>query len=268
MSDFSFYQLSRDPFAKSLAAGDAYETADMREARGRLDFLSRTGGIGLVCANPGYGKTLAVRSWAASLNSNVTRACYMCLTTVTTMEFYRQLCVALGLEPAYKKVDMFRSIQDHLRYTAVEKRVQTVVVVDEAQYLSAPILRDLIMLTNFEMDSRNCVGVALVGQPWLADQLSRGAWEALRQRIVVNYTFAGLSAEEARGWVAHAIRLAGGAPSVVDAAAVDAAYGLCGGSARKLGTLMSCALRIGAQQRSPQVTAEMVMAASEEVSLR
>ena len=77
----------------------AYETADLREARGRLDFLARAGGVGLVTARPGFGKTLALRSWASSTPRDVEVA-YLCLTTVTTTEFYRQLCHALGLEPA------------------------------------------------------------------------------------------------------------------------------------------------------------------------
>lgn len=267
MSDYRFYQLARDPFGKSIPTSDALETRDLREACARLDFLARAGGVGLVTAQPGFGKTFAVRRWAASVPRDVAVS-YVCLTTVTTMEFYRQLCAVLSLEASYKKVDMFRDIQRHLRHQACEKRVRNVVVVDEAQYLSGPILRDLTMLTNFDMDSRSCVAFALVGLPYTADVLCRGVHEALRQRIVASYSFAGLSEAEARDYVASMLRAAGGSPDVVSEAAVLAAHGISGGSVRKLGTVLSMALRIGAQERAPQVDAEMVMAASQEVALR
>ncbi|MBR3383981.1 MAG: AAA family ATPase [Atopobiaceae bacterium] len=267
MSDFRFYQLSRDPFDKSIPASEAHETRDLREACGRLDFLARAGGVGLVTAQPGFGKTFAVRRWA-SLAPRDVDVRYVCLTTVTTMEFYRQLCHALSVEASYKKVDMFRDIQAHLRRQALEKRVRTVVAVDEAQYLSGPILRDLTMLTNFDMDSRSCVAFALVGLPYTADVLCRGAHEALRQRIVVSYAFSGLSEAEAREYVAHMLRAAGGSPDTISEAAVLAAHGISGGSVRRLGTILSTALRIGAQNRAPQVDAEMVLSASQEVSLR
>ena len=146
--------------------------------------------------------------------------------------------------------------------------MRTVVAVDEAQYLSGDVLRDLTMLTNFDMDSRSCVAFALVGLPYVADVLCRGAHEALRQRVVVSYDFAGLSGDEARGYVAAMLRAAGGSPDVVSGAAVDAAAGIAGGSARRLGSILSTAIRIGAQQRAPQVDAEMVLSASQEVSLR
>lgn len=267
MSGLRFYQLSRDPFTKEIAASEAYETADLREACGRLDFLARAGGVGLLTARPGFGKTLAVRRWASAVPRDVDVR-YLCLTTVTTTEFYRQLCHALGVEPAWRKSDMFLQIQSHLRYQALEKRVRTVVAVDEAQYLSGAILRDLTMLTNFDMDSRSCVAFALVGLPYAADVLCRGSHEALRQRVVVSYEFSGLSGDEARGYVAAMLRAAGGSPDVVSEAAVEAALGVAGGSVRRLGSILSCALRIGAQQRARQVDAEMVLSASQEVSLR
>ena len=265
--ELRFYQLDRDPFSKGLPAADAYETEDLRQATGRLDFLARAGGIGLLTAQPGYGKTFAVRRWSGGADRDVDVR-YLCLSTVSPTEFYRQLCSALGLEPSSRKSDMFRAIQAHLRTQWVDKRVRTVVVLDEAQYLSGDVLRDLTMLTNFDMDSRNCVAFALVGQTYTADVLCRGSHEALRQRIVVSYECGGISGEEALGYARAMLRAAGGPASLIAEAAVSAAHGVAGGSVRRLGTILSTALRIGAQQGAREVDAEMVMSASHEVALR
>ena len=78
------------------------------------------------------------------------------LSTITTSEFYRQLCVALGLEVSYKKSIMFQRIQDYFFSMSTNKNVHCMVCLDEAQYLSADILWDLKMLCNFRMDSKNC----------------------------------------------------------------------------------------------------------------
>lgn len=266
--DFRYYQLTRDPFSKELPARDAFETEDLRQACGRLDFLSRAGGVGLLTAQPGYGKTFAVRRWSEVRAPGDVDVRYLCLSTVSVIEFYRQLCATLGLEPSMRKAGMFAAIQDHLRTQWVDKRVRTVVVLDEAQYLDGAVLRDLTMLTNFDMDSRNYVAFALVGQTFTADKICRGAYEPLRQRIVVNYEFGGLTGQEAVGYAQHMLRAAGGSASVITEAAVTAAHGVASGSVRRLGSILSTALRIGAQQGVREIDAEMVMSASREVALR
>lgn len=263
-----YYNLSFNPFDKTLPTKHAHTTKDFKEVGGRIDHITEQGGIGLICAKPGFGKTFALRSWAEHQNKNRIHFSYVCLSTITAMEFYRMLCLELGLEPSFKKVDMFRSIQEHLCYASAEKQVKTVVVLDEAQYLRADILRDLKLLTNFEMDSRNYLTLILMGQPMLADLLSRPANEALRQRIVVNYTLEGLQADEVGEYVSSLIRSAGGSPEILDAAAIISAHGASGGSIRKFNSIITKALMIGAQTESPSVTAEMVLSASEEGKIR
>jgi len=168
-----FYNLAFNPFDKALDPKQAHVTADFKEFNARMDHLLDTGGIGLMCASSGYGKTYACRSWAAAQNKNRIHFSYICFSTITTSEFYRSLCYELGVEPAFKKVDMFRAIQEQLSYSAAEKGIRTIIVIDEAQYLKSEILRDLKMLTNFQMDSKNYLTLVLMGQPMLADLLMR-----------------------------------------------------------------------------------------------
>ena len=262
-----FYNLAYNPFSKTLKASDAYDTADMREVHTRLDHLARTGGIGLVTADPGMGKTFAVRTWVAKQNPNTTKCVYACLSTVSGMEFYRQLCLELGITPAFKKVDMFRDLQSHLRYLALEKRVK-VTVLDEAQYLSSSILRDLKMLTNFDMDSRDCFACVLVGQSVLVQYLTRQPYEALRQRLVVNYQMAGPDEVQARDYVRDMLRRAGGDPALFDDAALASAYGACGGSIRQLNNIIVNSMMIGSQAEMRHIDASTVLKAVEEASLQ
>ncbi len=262
-----FYNLAFNPFAKTLPARDACVTEDMRQVHARLDHLARTGGIGLVTADPGMGKTFAVRAWAAKLNPNTSKLVYTCLSTVSGVEFYRQLCMELGIAAPFKKVDMFRDLQACLRHLADEKRVKVTVVLDEAQYLSPQVLQDLKMLTNFDMDSRDCFSLLLVGQSTLVQQLSRQPYEALRQRIIVHYQMTGLDEAAAAAYVREMLSKAGGDPGIFDEAALASAHGASGGSVRRLNAVVTNALMIGMQQQARAVTAEMVRSAAEQAWL-
>jgi type II secretory pathway predicted ATPase ExeA len=262
------YQLKGDPFSKSLAAKDAFETSDFKECTARLDYLVRYRGIALVTAAPGYGKTFCVRAFAKHQNANVTKVIYLCMSTLSTMEFYRQLCVALGLESKYRKADMFKDLQDNLDYLYTIKKIHTVIVIDEAQYLSASVLRDLKMLANFDYDSHDRFSLVLCGQPVLADALSRQIHESLRQRIMVNYAFSGIRETEAAAYAKRMLTVAGTSQSLFDEAALHAAYNCSNGAIRVFGRILSVALSLGAQTDSDTITAEMVMAAANEVDIR
>ena len=104
-----FYNMSRNPFAKGLPTDMAHPTEDLRQVHARLSHLARTGGIGLITADPGAGKTFAVRTWADGLNPNTNRLVYLCLSTVTNMEFYRELCQGLGVGWAWSPASRSRT---------------------------------------------------------------------------------------------------------------------------------------------------------------
>lgn len=262
------YQLNREPFSKELPTKDAYASADFKECSSRLDYLERTRGLALVLAAPGYGKSFSLRAFADRQNQNVTRVVYMCMSTVSAMEFYRQLSVALGLEARFHKADMFRAIQENIAYLHSSKRIHLIIVIDEAQYLNTEILRDLKMLMNFDYDSRDRFSVVLAGQPVLADLLSRQVHESLRQRIVVNYAFKGITQAEATEYAQRMLSLAGASSELFDPAALNAAFNGSNGSIRVFGQILSTALAIGAQNNATLIDAEMVMAAANEIAIR
>ena len=262
-----FYNMSRNPFAKGLPTDMAHPTEDLRQVHARLTHLSRAGGIGLVTAEPGAGKTFAVRTWADSLNPNTNRLVYLCLSTVTNMEFYRELCHGLGVEPCFKKSDMFRDIQACVRSLVEERRVRVTIVIDEAHYLQSSVLRDLQMIANFDMDSRDMLAIVLVGHTVLAQYLSRQPHEALRQRLVVNYRMSGLDEPGTAEYVRSMLLAAGADPDVFDDAALATAHACAGGSIRRLNSVVANALTIGAQQRARAIDAEMVRCAADELAI-
>ena len=262
-----YYGMSMNPFDKEILTKDAFLTEDMKEMQGRLEHLKHHPGIGLFTAGAGQGKTFSLRCFADKLNPNITKFYYICLSTVSTSEFYKQMCAVLGLEPSHNKATMFRRIQEFFETMSLNKKVHCIVCLDEAQYLNNDILRDLKMLCNFSMDSRNCFSLLLLGQPSLVNILMRQPNEALRQRITVNYRFKGLSEKDAEQYIRNRLELAGTTGRIIDDNAVLAAYGSCGGSVRKLNLILTKALMIGAQNRKPNIDADIILSAVNDVEL-
>ena len=123
------------------------------------------------------------------------------------------------------------------------------------------------MITNFEMDSRDMLAVVLVGHTVLAQYLSRQPHESLRQRLVASYRMAGLDEGGTRAYVRAMLLGVGADPDILDDAALASAHACAGGSVRRLNSVLTNALTIGAQQRARAIDAEMVRCAADELSI-
>lgn len=262
-----YYGMAVNPFDKDIRPSDSYPTKDMVEMSGRLDYINGHPGIALFTSGPGQGKTFTVRCFSEKLNPNLTKFYYICLSTVTNMEFYRQLCTSLGLEPKQKKTAMFRLLQDYFTMMSTDKRIHCIICLDEAQYLNDSILKDIKMLMNFEMDSRNNFSLILLGQPILCATLQHQPHEALRQRISVNYRFNGISEKEAVDYVKNRMGLVNASEKIFDEGALITAYGSCEGSLRRLNLILTKALTIGAQNSRQNIDSDIILAAVNDIAL-
>jgi type II secretory pathway predicted ATPase ExeA len=259
----SFYGLAFNPFDKhSLKEQNFFESNDYRQMLDRLNFLKDVNGVGVFTAQPGMGKSYALRCFRKSLNTNLYQMHYICLSTISVAEFYKLLCEELGLDAKGGKTVMFKAIQERIFYLFKEKRCPLILAVDEAQYLNAGILKDLKMLMNYQYDSLNCFTLILSGEPHLNFTLEKPVNEALKQRITVHYNFAGLSPDESTEYIFHKIALAGGSKSILAQDALSVVTGFCHGNPRIIDNLISDALMLGAQLEKQTIDAEVIMAAA------
>jgi len=263
----SFYGLTFNPFDKSIPEGYAFCSHDHQQMLSRLDYLKNTRGIGLFTAPSGLSKTFALRCFAKNLNPNLFQLSYICLSTVSVSEFYHQFCFELGLDYNSKKIVMFRNIQERLLNFFKEKRKTFILAIDESQYLNAGILRDLKMLMNANFDSIDYFALILIGQPYLGSILEKPIHEALKQRIIVHYNYEGFSSDEGTEYIYSRIETAGGARSIIDEAAVHAVANFSQGIPRIINTVMTDALILGTQLQKSTIDTEIILSASNNLSL-
>ena len=110
-------------------------------------------------------------------------------------------------------------------------------------------------------DSLNCFSLILCGESYFNRTLAKPVNEALRQRVVVHYDFAGLSDEEVAKYISHKIQTAGGSLSILSEAALSAVHGYAQGNARMIDNLMTDALIIGEQTAKQVIDPETILAA-------
>jgi type II secretory pathway predicted ATPase ExeA len=263
-----FYGFTKNPFDKqSLSVKDAFLSKDHKEMTSCLSYLNKIRGIGFFTSAPGFGKTYALNCFTNSLDRNLNEIVYISLSTVSVVDFYRQLCAALGFDAPFGKAAMFRAIQDRLYYMFKEKRKPVLLILDEAQKLSSDILNDLKIIMNHEFDSLNCFTVALVGETHLNGNLEKPPHEALRQRIVINYSFQGLDNDETEAYILHKLQIAGATASILGEGTLTAISGYAGGCPRLIDNLMTKALMLGAQMDKHTLDSDVIMAAVNNLAL-
>ena len=262
----AYYALNFNPFTSEIDTKHHFQSRDFVQASARLELLKQYKGIGLLNGEPGCGTSFVLRCFVSSLNKSLYKTVYIPITTLTVKEFYRALCDGLGVIPAYKKVDMFKQIQEAI-YTYASKNITPVIIIDEVQFISNSILDDLRLILNFEMDSKNlCISI-LCGQPKLVIQLSRQPHEALRQRISINYTFSGLSRTETQEYIKSRFKACGRAEPPVDEDAYEFIYTITGGFPRKINNLMNMALLTGFKDKIPLLNSELFLKANDELNI-
>ena len=192
---------------------------------------------------------------------------YTSLSTLTVTDFYRNLVMAFGAQPAYKKTENFHIIQNEITRLALDKKKTPVIVIDEANYINNAVLNDLKILFNFEMDSKDRAIVLLAGLPQLNNTLQLSIHEPLRQRIVMNYNIDGYSKEEGREYIQRKLSGAGCSQPVFDDPAIEAILNASDGTARVINKLCNSSLVIGNSKNLNLIDADTVMQAINDATL-
>lgn len=264
----SYYGLSYNPFDKQqIKEKDHFVSKDFKEMINRLGYLKNIRGIGVFTARPGMGKSYALRCFADSLNPSLYHMEYLCLSTISVADFYKQLCSILGVSEKGGKPAMFQAIREQITYLYKEKRQPLLLAIDEAQYLNTGILNDIKMLMNYGYDSVNYFTLILCGESHLNDTLRKPVHEALRQRITVHYNYSGLTDEEVAKYILHKLHLAGASETIINEAALSAAHSYTQGNPRLIDNLMTDALTIGSQADKEVIDADVIHDAVENQGL-
>jgi general secretion pathway protein A len=195
--------------------------------------------------------------------------------------------VALILNPMMSRLELLATICDELRIaypegtTSVKALVdalyaylldahargrRTVVIVDEAQHLSAEVLEQLRLLTNLETGKAKLLQIILIGQPELIELMGRTDLRQVAQRVAARYHLAPLTERETGAYVAHRLAMAGRSTMVFDEAALRAVHQASGGVPRLINVVCDRALLGAYAGHGDRVTGAIVRRAAREIA--
>jgi hypothetical protein len=150
-----------------------------------------------------------------------------------------------------------------------EKKLTTVLVVDEAHHLSTDILEEIRLLTNLETADEKLLQILLVGQPELDEKLDSVELRQLKQRIALRSHLAVARRERNQG-LHRAPAAAGGqsrAASLFPPETVAAVHRHSGGIPRLINTICENALIAAYARQAACVTPDIIDAIAKDFRL-
>jgi general secretion pathway protein A len=264
----SFFGLSEKPFAITPDPRYLYLSERHAEALAHLMYgINESGGFIQLTGEVGTGKTTVVRTLLSRVPHHADVAVIL-NPRVTPVEFLLTICEELGLSIAEADRDSVKQMVDTLNRRLLSAHAEgrrIIVIVDEAQNLSAEVLEQVRLLTNLETPTQKLLQIILIGQPELRELLDRNDLRQLAQRITGRYHLKPLSREETQGYVRHRLRVAGASAEIFTPGALREVHRLAAGIPRVINVSCDRALLGAYTQDARKVTAALVRQAAGEV---
>jgi general secretion pathway protein A len=211
----SFFGLRHEPFSIAPDPRYLFMSERHREALAHLLYgvKGAGGGFVLLTGEIGAGKTTVCRCLLEQIPKRCNVA-YIFNPKLTALELMKTVCDEFHVpykhegagQPTVK--DYLDPLNEYLLRTHAIGR-NNVLIIDEAQNLSADVLEQLRLLTNLETNQRKLLQIVLIGQPELRTMLARPELEQLGQRVIARYHLDALSEEETAKYLRHRLGVAG-----------------------------------------------------------
>ncbi|MCC6070098.1 AAA family ATPase [Massilia sp. GCM10020059] len=262
-----FFNLTQPPFSIAPDPRYLFMSDRHREALAHLLFgVGSGGGFVLLTGEIGAGKTTVCRCFLEQVPEHCELG-YIFNPRLSVEELLQSVCEEFHIAlPASASVKGYVDAINRYLLDCHAQGKNNVLVIDEAQNLSAGVLEQLRLLTNLETSERKLLQVILIGQPELRTMLADPSLEQLAQRIIARYHLGSLSEDETGSYVSHRMAVAGasGAPAFPPAL-TPLIHRLSKGVPRRINLLCDRALLGAYVENTHQVTRAILRKAASEV---
>jgi len=205
-----FFKLTAEPFRLSPDHRFCYSHAQYAKAKAYMAYaFMRAEGFVMVTGQPGTGKTTLIGDLVASLADEDVAVAKLVSTQLAADDLLRMVAYAFGLEA--QRQDKSAVLHElNARFLSLHREGgRALLIVDEAQDLTAAAMEELRLLTNLQLDGKPLLQRFLLGQPELRELIHAPGLEQVHQRIIATSNLVALKEEETRAYVEHRLRVVG-----------------------------------------------------------
>lgn len=238
-----YFQLKQEPFNIAPNPNLMYPSSRHKEAIGYLRYgLRGNGGFVMLTGEVGTGKTMVSRAVLGDLPDSFNVA-YILNPTLNNIQLLQTVCDSFEILITDK--NDHKALSDALQNFLIEQDKlgqSSLLVIDEAQHLSAEALEQLRLFTNLETNDKKLLQIILIGQPELQEKLNTRELRQLAQRITARYHLLPLTKDETFEYINHRVIAVGGNRPLFDKKAMTTIFQQAKGTPRLINLLADRAL--------------------------
>ena len=273
-----FFGFTHSPFTLAPDPRFFYPSQSHQEAVHHLLHAIRHGeGIAILRGDLGTGKTTVCRTVLEQLEPRLFTSLIL-NPFLSPEELLREILLDFGVVSretirsgrisAAGREELLDALHDFLR-SLLPIGGRGVLIVDEAQHLSADVLEQIHVLANLAVNGTTLLTAVLVGQLNLLDLLQQPEKQPLNLRISLRALLSPLMESEIGSYIEHRLSVATqGSTVAFTPGALDSLHSASGGVPRMINLVCDRALSIAAQSDTRVITRTMIDAAAMELTGR
>lgn len=206
----SFFGLKESPFNVNPDPRFLYFTKQIEETltglmygiQTRKGFITLTGEVGT-------GKTTLINRLLDWLHHRRARTAFLFNSRMNTNQLFDFILAEFDIPCESKSKSQQLMKLNHWLLDRYRSGETVVLIIDEAQNLTFPVLEEVRLLTNLETSTEKLLQIVLSGQPELEEKLKLPELRQLRQRIMLRCRTSAMSKEETSQYVLERLKTAG-----------------------------------------------------------
>src|SRR5690554_116338 len=257
----TFYGLHSRPFQLTPDPHYYFESLTHRKALSYLGYgLAQGEGFIVITGDVGAGKTTLVSHLMATIDRARLTAGSIVTTRLDSKDIVRVVATNFNIDTqGMDKAQLLSAFEEFLHSEARAGR-RSLLIVDEAQNLPTEALEELRMLSNFQLGGQALLQIFLLGQPEFRDMLQQSdRLEQLRQRVIAHHHLDPMESHEVESYIVHRLKKSGwtGRPGIKQDV-YSLLFEETGGVPRKINTLMSRVMLMGAVEQAELIDVPLV----------
>lgn len=241
----NFYELKKSAFNVTSNPDFFFESQSHREAISSLLFgIQERKGIILITGEVGTGKTTLCKALFEKLPPEV-KLSLVLNPYFSDVQLLKAIAEDFGIIiQGTNRLNIVKAINKFLMDLNLNNG-NAVLVIDEAQNLSARQLEQVRLLSNLETKEEKLLQIVLVGQPELKEKIGQYNLRQIYQRIIVKHQLTPLREDEIKEYIDFRLKKGGQGNAVFSPEVYKTIYDFSKGIPRLINILCERALILG-----------------------